>query len=233
MGAVDATVHANLGKRFNVQGYPTIKFFPAGSKTAASAEDYTGGRTSGDIVNWAMDKFAENAPAPEVHELTEQKVLDDSCENKQICLIAVMPNILDCQSSCRNAYLSSMRKMADKYKRQQWGWLWTEAGKQPEIENALGIGGFGYPAMAAVNMRKGKYITMRGSFSENGLNEFLRDTSYGRGSSASLPADSKLPKVVKSDAWDGKDGELPIEEDIDLSDVVLDDLEDAAKKDEL
>ena len=35
-----------------------------------------------------------------------------------------------------------------------------------------------------------------------------------------------MPKIAKIDAWDGKDGELPEEEDIDLSDVDLDDLKD-------
>jgi len=48
-----------------VHGYPTIKYFPAGKKDESDATDYDGGRTSGDIVNWAMDKLAENVPAPE------------------------------------------------------------------------------------------------------------------------------------------------------------------------
>lgn len=38
---------------------------------------------------------------------------------------------------------------------------------------------------------------------------------------------AELPKIVKTETWNGKDGELPVEEDIDLSDVVLD------EKDEL
>jgi len=33
---------------------------------------------------------------------------------------------------------------------------------------------FGYPAMAVVNMKKGKYSLFRGSFSEDGINELLR-----------------------------------------------------------
>lgn len=33
-----------------------------------------------------------------------------------------------------------------------------------------------------------------------------------------------MPKITKVDAWDGKDGELPVEEEIDLSDVDLDDM---------
>lgn len=47
--------------------------------------------------------------------------------------------------------------------------------------------------------------------------------SFGRGSTAPVKGAS-LPKVHSKDPWDGKDGELPPEEDIDLSDVDLDDM---------
>lgn len=53
-------------------------------------------------------------------------------------------------------------------------WLWTEAGAQMALESSLGIGGFGYPAMAAINTRKMKFALLRGSFSETGIHEFLR-----------------------------------------------------------
>ena len=53
-------------------------------------------------------------------------------------------------------------------------WLWTEGGAQMELENALGIGGFGYPAMAAINARKMKYALLKGPFSDSGIHEFLR-----------------------------------------------------------
>lgn len=53
-------------------------------------------------------------------------------------------------------------------------WLWTEASAQPDLESSLGIGGFGYPAMAAINARKMKFALLKGSFSEQGINEFLR-----------------------------------------------------------
>lgn len=43
-----------------------------------------------------------------------------------------------------------------------------------DLEASLGIGGFGYPAMAAINTRKMKFALLRGSFSETGIHEFLR-----------------------------------------------------------
>jgi protein disulfide-isomerase A6 len=109
-----------------------------------------------------------------------------------------------------------------QFKRHQWSWLWTEPGKHAELEKGLNIGGFGYPAFTAVNARKGVYVHLRGSFSESGLNEFLRELSVGRGSPQQLPG-AKLPTVSKVSAWDGKDAKLEVEEDIDLSDVSLDD----------
>jgi len=219
LGALDATVHQNMAQKYGVRGYPTIKYFAAGTTEPV---DYDGGRTSSDIVTWALNKFAENAPAPELVELTQQAQLDEACDNKQICLIAFLPKLFDCQSKCRNGYLETLRKLGDKYKRNQWAWLWTESGKQKELEQALEIGGFGFPAMAAVNSRKGKYVLLRGSFSETGINEFLRELSVGRGSTLPIP-NSKLPAVQTTDKWDGKDAKLEVEEEIDLSDVSLDD----------
>ena len=54
LGAVDATVHQGLAGQYGVRGYPTIKFFPAGIK--GEAQEYDGGRTSDDIVKWALDR---------------------------------------------------------------------------------------------------------------------------------------------------------------------------------
>lgn len=38
----------------------------------------------------------------------------------------------------------------------------------------LSVRSFGYPAMAIVNVKKGKYSLFRGSFSNDGVGEFLR-----------------------------------------------------------
>jgi protein disulfide-isomerase A6 len=88
----------------------------------------------------------------------------------------------------------------------------------------LDVGGFGYPALAVVSAKKMKFSTLTGSFGADGIHEFLRDLSYGKGRTNTVKG-AQLPKIYDTEAWDGKDGELPVEEDIDLSDVELDDLE--------
>ncbi|VDO26267.1 unnamed protein product [Onchocerca flexuosa] len=230
LGAVDATVYQSLAARFGIKGYPTIKYFAPGS-SARDAEDYVGGRTSDDIVQYALNKVTENMPAPEIIEAVSQEVVENACKEKQLCIIAVLPHLLDCQSSCRNDYLKVLKELAEKFKRNIWGWVWTEAGKQTELEEAFGMGGFGYPALAAMSYRKMKFSMLKGSFGVSGINEFLRDLSYGKGQTAPMK-DAQFPKILNVEPWDGKDGEIPVEEDIDVSDVDLDE-EEKPKKIEL
>ncbi|XP_045584983.1 protein disulfide-isomerase A6 homolog [Procambarus clarkii] len=224
LGALDATVHTVMARRYGVQGYPTIKFFNKGE-----VEEYNGGRTSSDIVAWANDKVSANIPPPEVTQITDEESLEEACKEHPICIIAVLPHILDCQSKCRNNYITTLTKLGDKYKQKMWGWVWSEAMAQSDLEQALDIGGFGYPALAALNAKKMQFALLKGSFSEEGINEFLRDISYGRGRTAPVRG-AQLPSVTKIEPWDGKDGALPEEEDIDLSDVDLDDVIDTAKE---
>ena len=148
--------------------------------------------------------------------------MKEHCEKKSLCVIAFLPHILDCQSKCRDNYITMMTKMGDSFKKQGWGWLWSEGAAQLDLEESLGIGGFGYPAMAVVSHKKMKYSRLTGSFGHDGIREYLRDLSYGKGRTDTVKG-AKLPKVSKIEGWDGKDGELPEEEDIDLSDVDLDD----------
>ena len=46
---VDADAHKELGSRFGVTGFPTIKYFP---KTNKAGEEFSGGRELKDLVEW-------------------------------------------------------------------------------------------------------------------------------------------------------------------------------------
>jgi len=67
VASVDADKHSSLGSRFGVKGFPTLKFFPKGGDVK-SPEDYNGGRTAADIVQFLNDKtgakgFVRKAPS--------------------------------------------------------------------------------------------------------------------------------------------------------------------------
>ena len=57
IAAVDATAHSAIAKRFDVKGYPTIKYFPKGSTTP---KDYDGGRTADTIIKWVNKNIGTN-----------------------------------------------------------------------------------------------------------------------------------------------------------------------------
>jgi len=56
---VDADAHKELGSRFGVSGFPTLKYFPKGE--TKNPEDYNGGRTAEDIVSFVNGKAGTNA----------------------------------------------------------------------------------------------------------------------------------------------------------------------------
>ena len=85
LGTVDATVFQELANQYGVRGYPTIKYFPAGAKSGP--EEYDGGRTAEDIVNWAMEKHGESIPPPELIQITKQANVESECEKKSLCVI--------------------------------------------------------------------------------------------------------------------------------------------------
>nr|GEX43438.1 protein disulfide isomerase-like 2-3 [Tanacetum cinerariifolium] len=43
-------------------------------------------------------------------------------------------------------------------------YVWAAAGKQPELEKHVGVGGYGYPALIALNIKKGAYAPLKGAF---------------------------------------------------------------------
>ncbi|KAK3611556.1 hypothetical protein CHS0354_018072 [Potamilus streckersoni] len=223
-GTYDITLYKQFANQYKVIRVPTMKLFPSGGKIG-DPEEYTGGRTSGEILIWLKEKLAENIPPPGIHQIVDPDSLNKNCEDKQLCIVAVLPHILDCQSECRHKYLQLMKDMGEKYKRNIWGWLWAEAGAQPALEDSVGVGGFGYPAMVAISPRKMMFSTLMGPFSDKGIEEFFSGLSTRRVSSAPLKG-AQLPKIESTGAWDGRDGEAPVDEDIDLSDVALDDLKD-------
>lgn len=63
---VELAQRRNLSLCVQIRGFPTIKIFRKGEEP----EDYQGGRSRGDIIERAMDLFSDNAPAPEIVEVS-------------------------------------------------------------------------------------------------------------------------------------------------------------------
>jgi len=57
---VDADHEKDLGSRFGISGFPTIKFFPKNNK---EGEEYNGGRSEEDFINFLNEKCGTNRVA--------------------------------------------------------------------------------------------------------------------------------------------------------------------------
>jgi len=218
LGNVDATVNQGIAGKYGVQSYPTIKVFGGGKKT--TPDDYNGGRTASDIVTFATEEYMKNLPPPEVVQAISGEQLTEGCTSKQICFTGFLPSLEECGADCRKKHIASLQASADQYKRRPFGWVWVEATKQAEMEKAYNV--VAYPALVAVNAKKMRFATMRGQFSEKGINEFVGKLVVGKGT---VKMDSEtLPAFVDGSAWDGSDYVPEVfEEEFDLSDLMDDD----------
>ncbi|KAL0740631.1 hypothetical protein Bca4012_082144 [Brassica carinata] len=59
--------------------------------------------------------------------------------------------------------------------------------------------------MVAMNVKKGVYAPLKSAFELQHLLDFVKDA--GAGGKGNLPM-NRTPEIVKTRAWDGKDGEV-------------------------
>jgi protein disulfide-isomerase A1 len=83
LAKVDATVQAELGERFKVRGYPTLKFFVEGS-----ALEYSGGRTADEIVAWLKKKSG-----PAATTVTSSEELNQLKESNDVVVLGLFENV--------------------------------------------------------------------------------------------------------------------------------------------
>ena len=71
--------------------------------------------------------------------LTGKDVYDTDCGSKQLCFIAFLPLLEESGKDGRNAYIDVLKESAAKYKQRPFGWVWSEATRQPQTEEALEV----------------------------------------------------------------------------------------------
>ncbi|RDY10396.1 Protein disulfide isomerase-like 2-3, partial [Mucuna pruriens] len=217
LGHVDCDAEKSLMSRFKVQGFPTILVFGADKD---SPIPYEGARTASAIESFALEQLETNVAPPEVSEIHSPDVLEEKCGSAAICFVAFLPDILDSKAEGRNRYLQQLLSVAENY-------VWVAAGKQPDLEKHVGVGGYGYPALVALNLKKAVYAPLKSAFELDHIIEFVKEA--GRGGKGNLPLQG-TPGIVKTEPWDGKDGEIIEEDEFSLEELMG---EDASSKDEL
>jgi len=147
-----------------------------------------------------------------VEQLLGDAEFREKCESRT-CVLCFLPHIFDGGAAARNNYLKIIDTVFKKTKAdgQPVGFMWLQGGDQYEIEEKLALQ-FGFPAVIAVNLKKERFGVMRGSLDKDGLSGFINSMMLGRVPLSPLP--KGLPKWGKTTPWDGKDGELPVEEEL-------------------
>ena len=208
--AVDATAHNNIASRFGVKGYPTIKVIPVGARSEKEATDYNGGREAPAIIDFATN-LAANAPAShapiKVEQLTSQAAWDEHCGGKTLCLVAILPHILDDKKAGREGRLAALGEAAGKSRGKPYKFFWAEVGQQGKLEVALGSGLV--PSIFAVSSEKKIFITHKGAFSADAHAKFAAGLTTNKGAAGALPLPSSFDSakdIVTVTPWDGKEG---------------------------
>jgi protein disulfide-isomerase A6 len=254
IGAVDCTKEQALCNARGVRGYPSFFFYAPGQ----DEEEYQGGRDAASMIEFLSGKHAVLGPAPEVKEVVDAHVVESGClgdgsllggddeddkpatssssAKKQLCFFAFLPDVLDTGAAGREAYLSSLRKLAEGFKGRPWAFFWSAAGRQPELEGLL-TGGAGVvpPLLVAYKpgtgedgdkSAAGKYSTMRGAFDAGNMKAFVESLRRGRepvaevASSGGKEGGGLAASIATVEPWDGKDGVPEVEEEFSLDEIM-------------
>uniref|UniRef100_A0A0G4HA07 Thioredoxin domain-containing protein n=1 Tax=Chromera velia CCMP2878 TaxID=1169474 RepID=A0A0G4HA07_9ALVE len=207
---VDATVERAVASRFGIQGFPTLKLFPAGKKSDSSVQDYNGPRTARDLISYAESFYVANAKA---EELLSDDQLKEGCASS-LCVLAFLPHILDTGAKGRNKYLEDYNTVIKSSGGVPVKFFWLQGGDQFEFEETLALS-FGFPALIGINLDKG-YGVHRGDFQQGSIRGFL--TSMMSGAVAINPIPKNLPKLQTVKPWDGKDAPPPEPEEDEYGD---------------
>jgi hypothetical protein len=136
----------------------------------------------------------------------------EHCESRT-CILAFLPHILEGGAVERKKSLKILDEVFKKAKGDNHpvGFMWSQGGDQFDIEEKMSLQ-FGFPAVIAVNLKKARFGVHRGTFDKDSLSGFLSSMMLGRVPLQPIP--SNFPKWSKADPWDGKDGTMPVEEEL-------------------
>ncbi|RHY55903.1 hypothetical protein DYB26_000147 [Aphanomyces astaci] len=216
LGALDATAAERKAGEYGIKGFPTIKLFGPTASSASDAQDYQGPRQASGIVSYALNQLEKLGGGLKVPEITSTATLHDHCAGKSICVVALLPHIIDSGAKGRTDYLSQVEGAAKLVRGKPFRFSWVQGGDQSKLEHAFDLS-FGYPAVVAISLDKQRYSVMRAAFDSKSIATFLEGIFSGK--EATYPYD-KLPAIQSVVPWDGKDAKVETVVDDDDDDIL-------------
>lgn len=219
LGAVDATENGQLAQKYGVQGYPTIKLFPAGKKSG-KPKDYQGARDAAGIIDYGLRTLDEAGVPINTPQLVSPKGFEADCASAKICVVMFVPHILDTGAKDRTKLIDLFADIGKTMRGKPVSFVWSEAGAQPALEQGLEVNQ-NYPTLSILSAEKKVFATMRASWGKKNGVAFLNGILSGTEKKSKLSGDS-MPRIETVKAWNGKDAEAPKEE-FSLEELMADD----------
>jgi len=172
VGKVDATVYQKIAGRYGINGYPTIKVFPAGEKNG-KVDKYEGPRDASSIASFALEQLEKYGIIPDVEQLTNENQFKEICKDRTgVCIVSFLPHIMDSSAEQRKSYIEELKASTRAAKGKPIYYLWAQGGDFFDLEDKLHLS-FGYPAVVAINFGKKKYSVCRSAFGEANIKTFV------------------------------------------------------------
>mmetsp|Transcript_8106 Transcript_8106/g.22399 ORF Transcript_8106/g.22399 Transcript_8106/m.22399 type:complete len:296 (-) Transcript_8106:239-1126(-) len=160
----------------------------------------------------AIELFKLGGEKPDrIEQLVGDAEFREHCEHRT-CILTFLPHILDSGAASRREMLKTVDVVFRKAKAEGHpvGFMWLQGGDQFEVEEKLSLQ-FGFPAVVALSLKKERFGVHRGTFDKDSLSQFLGSMMVGRVPLQPIPKNFRWDTT---DLWDGKDGEVPAEEEL-------------------
>lgn len=209
LGAVDATTQKKWAQKFNVNGFPTIKFIPPGNPDAA--EDYQGGRSSENIVTYALNKAEKYPAAPVVvSQIENQAAFEKLRSSNPLSVVFVVPHVIDTGAAGRQKLLDMFGEIAGQLRTRRIAFGWIVGGEHESFESVFNIRD-SYPTYVVYNADKGRAATHKGTFVKANILNGIKAVLSGKSPVSQVKEAPKLSNGVP--LWDGKDYVPPADDE--------------------
>ncbi|CAD8150200.1 unnamed protein product [Paramecium pentaurelia] len=165
---VDATAQTALAKRFNVESYPTIYFFPAGNKKDTHKK-YEGERNLDAFLKYIKEQKPDDDQLViiDIIQITSDEKLNQICNT--LCVLGFLPKDKKEQEDAIQILQKTQLSVSG---RANLGWFIGE--QFDDFEAELSVIGEGYPQVVAVDINTKKYFRFKKQLTVDNLTEFVR-----------------------------------------------------------
>lgn len=92
----------------------------------------------------------------------------------------LLPNILDSSEEERSVYLEMVKGVVNNFRDKPVSFMWAQAGDHQEFQDTFSLNA-GFPSVILINPMRRFFSTMKSSFSEANLEEWLKDILNRKG----------------------------------------------------